>query len=232
MLSVGHEQRGAGRRRDRRERAGQPRGSAGGRARRRGRTGPPRARGAPGPRTGSRPSPRRRARATTAAAARSLERPERERQQHRDQPAQMAGALRHPVRRERERQPADERRARRQQDLSQPEVREASGREVRQQHQQVPREDRPEGGVERPERKPERPAAEVDPRARFRLERVRVAPRRAPVVELVADEPEVVDGLQVVAARRLAAEMASARAANCEPNAPAPATSRPARAAR
>ena len=123
----------------------------------------------------------------------------------------MAGALRHPVRRERERQPADQCRARRQQDLSQPEVREASGREVRQQHQQVPREDRPEGGVERPERKPKRPAAEVDPRARFRLERVRVAPRRAPVVELVADEPEVVDGLQVVAARRLPRDVLGAR---------------------
>ena len=143
-VELGHEQRGAGRRRDRCERAcDQPR----------------------APRAAERVDEEERHRAEREvqvlernrgdrragghqppprAAARPLEGPERERQQHRDRPAQMAGALRHPVRRERERQPADERRARRQQELSQPEVREASGREVRQQHQQVPRDDRPE----------------------------------------------------------------------------------------
>src|SRR5204863_7864816 len=54
------------------------------------------------------------------------------------------------------------------------------------------------------ERQTERPAAEVDAWARLRLEGVRVEPGGPAVIELVADEPEVVDGLQVVARGGLA----------------------------
>src|SRR5205085_6377029 len=56
-----------------------------------------------------------------------------------------------------------------------------------------------ERGVERPERHGERPAGEVDRRARLRPEAVRVAPRRAALLDLVSRQPEVVERLQVVA---------------------------------
>jgi hypothetical protein len=146
-----------------------------------------------------------------ATAPRALEGPERERDQDRDRPAQVPCALRHAIGRQREGEPAEERRAARQAELAQPHAREASGREVGQQDQDVPGDDRPERLSQRPERQPERPAAEVDPRARLRPEGVRVEPGRAAVVELVPDEPEVVDGLQVVARGRFAADRLCAR---------------------
>src|SRR5262249_49868792 len=55
------------------------------------------------------------------------------------------------------------------------------------------------------------PAGEVRQRLRLGLEGVRVAPRRAEVLELVADEPEPVVRLQVVAGRGLAVAVGAAR---------------------
>src|SRR5439155_9892914 len=62
-----------------------------------------------------------------------------------------------------------------------------------------PAADEAEHGAERPEEDPVRPAGEIRLLLRFGTERVRVAPGRAPVLELVADEPVVVQRLQVVA---------------------------------
>ena len=141
-----------------------------------------------------------------APAPRALVRPQCKRQQHGDHPAQVARALRHAVGRELERQPPGERGAARQAELPQPEVREPAGGEVGQEQQHVPPGDRAEGRPERPVGQPERPAAEVHARAALGPERVRVEPGCVTVLELVADEPEVVDGLQVVAHRRLAVD--------------------------
>jgi hypothetical protein len=59
----------------------------------------------------------------------------------------------------------------------------------------------PNRKCKRPEDEPERPACEVDPLRRLRLEAVRVEPRRPRVRELVSGQPEVVRRLQVVARR-------------------------------
>ena len=141
-----------------------------------------------------------------AAAARALERPQRQRQEHRDHSSQVAGALGHAVRRKLEDEPAYQCRAARQPELAEPEERESACREIGQQQQHVPGDDRPERGLERPERRSERPAAEVHARAALRPERVRVEPRRPAVLHLVPDQPEVVDGLQVIADRGLAVD--------------------------
>src|SRR6185503_7091075 len=77
--------------------------------------------------------------------------------------------------------------------------------------QHVPRDDGTEGGVERPEGDPDRPAVEVQLLLRQRLEAVRVAPRRGAVPELVAEQPEAIRRLQVIAGRRLAVALCAAR---------------------
>src|SRR5207247_2809845 len=133
-----------------------------------------------------------------------LERPEGEREQDRDRPEEMAGALGHAVRRDCEGEPARERRSARKAELPQPEAGEPAGGEVGEQDEGIPGADVSQSGVERPKGHAERPPGEVDRRTRLRLKAVRVAPRRAAVPDLVAREQEVVERLEVVARRRLA----------------------------
>ena len=135
-------------------------------------------------------------------AAPGLERPQRKREQHRDRPEQMsAGSLDRAVRSEREREPADERRAEIETERPQPERREATGADIREQDEDVPAGHRPEERLQRPVDGRERPAGEVHPRLDLRLEAVRVEPGRCSSRELVAGEPERVGRLQVVARR-------------------------------
>src|SRR5262249_57522871 len=74
-----------------------------------------------------------------------------------------------------------------------------------------PADDEPEDGAERPEEEPERPAGVVGLWLRLRLERIRVVPRRVPVLELVSDEPVVPERLQMVAGGRVAVAGSPAR---------------------
>ena len=135
-------------------------------------------------------------------AAPSLERPEREREQHRDRPEQVsAGGLDRTVRGEREREPADERSAERESQRTQPGGGRRTRTEVGQERERVPRADGPEERVQRPEDDRERPAGVVRPLRRLGLEAVGVEPRRMPAAELMPGEPEVVRRLQVVAGR-------------------------------
>src|SRR5215213_1856827 len=106
---------------------------------------------------------------------------------------------------------ADGSRGGREAELTQPQVGEGARSEVGQQQEQVPPEHRSEDRSEWPERQPEGPAAEVPARRALRPERVRVAPRCVATRKLVADEPEVVFGLQVVAGRRLTGNRRRAR---------------------
>ena len=69
---------------------------------------------------------------------------------------------------------------------------------------EVPSDDEAEGHAERPEEQPERPARVVWLWLRLGPERVRIEPRRAPAVELITDEPPVVQRLQVIPRRRIA----------------------------
>src|SRR5439155_2446936 len=66
-------------------------------------------------------------------------------------------------------------------------------------------------GLQRPENEAERPSLEVQHGVRLGAEAVRVAPGRAPVLQLVADEPEVVDGLEMVAGSGLAVSGGASR---------------------
>ena len=109
-------------------------------------------------------------------------------------------------------QPADDRRTERDAERAQPERRHPARDHVQRQSEQVPREHWAEQPLERPEDERERPAGRVDALWRLRLELVRVKPRRAAVQQLVAGEPEVVDGLEVVARRRPAVARLAARA--------------------
>jgi len=77
--------------------------------------------------------------------------------------------------------------------------------------EQVPRGDGPEERAERPVDEAERPAGKDGLRFGQRLEAVRVLPGRSAVGELVPDEPEAVDGLEVVSGGWLAVPVASAR---------------------
>ena len=80
----------------------------------------------------------------------------------------------------------------------------SAGAGVGQEDEGVPAADRAEQPLERPEREPERPSGEIDALLHRRLEAVRVEPWRGRTLELVAGEPELVRGLQVVARSRLA----------------------------
>ena len=126
---------------------------------------------------------------------------EREREQHRDRTEQVPGRLRDAIGREGESEPADERGAEREPERAQPERGEAAGADVRQQDEQVPAGDGAEQRLQRAEDGRERPAGEVHTRLDLRLEAVRVEPRRCAASQLVPRQPEVVDGLQMVAGR-------------------------------
>ena len=123
----------------------------------------------------------------------------------------MPDALLHAVRRDRESEPTGERRAARQAELAQPCTRDRSGQRVEQHLQHVPARDETEHRTERPEREAVRPARVVRLRLRLGAKRVWVAPRRAPVLELVPDEPVVVERLQMVAGGRLTVPRRSTR---------------------
>ena len=87
---------------------------------------------------------------------------------------------------------------------AQPPAREAACGEEGQQQHEVVGPGGPEGALERPERRSQQPALEVRALRRLGLERVRVAPRRPPVLELVPGQPVVPDELEIVAGRLLA----------------------------
>ena len=126
--------------------------------------------------------------------------PEREGQEHRDPAEQVAGAgLHRAVGRERERQPTDERSADPEAERAQPQKGKGARPEVSEQEKRVPAADGAEAGVKRPEDRAERPACEVDARLCLRPEAVGVAPRNVALTQLVSGEPELPDGLQVIA---------------------------------
>ena len=133
-----------------------------------------------------------------------FQRPEGEREQHRNRTEQVAVALQRPVGGDLERERPDEGGSARQAELPQPAQRGEAREDEREQHEHVPAQHDPEQVVERPEHDPVRPDGRVDGGGRLGLELVRVAPRRAAVLDLVSEEPQVVARLQVVAGRRLA----------------------------
>ena len=147
--------------------------------------------------------------AAPAGTPRPLVGEEREWEEHGDPAEEMRPALSQPVGGDREREPADGGGAGRELELPQPAVGEEPRGDDRPQEEEVPRHDRAEDGVERPESESERPAGENDLGIDERLEAVRVDPRRPAVGQLVADEPEAVDGLKMVAGRGLAVAVGS-----------------------
>src|SRR4029077_20394990 len=78
------------------------------------------------------------------------------------------------------------------------------GEDVEEDLEDVPARDEAERSSERPEENPVGPPREVHLRLRLGSERVGIAPRSARVLELMADEPVVVEGLQMIAGRRFA----------------------------
>ncbi len=143
------------------------------------------------------------ARATVRPAG-AFEGPQGQRQEDGGPAEQVPAALEEPVRSQLEREPPERGRERRQLQLAEPEVGEEPGRERDEQEEQVPGGDRPEERVERPVGHPVGPAAEDHLRLDERLEAVGVDPGRVAALELVADEPEPVGRLEVVARGRLA----------------------------
>src|SRR5919198_2084174 len=115
----------------------------------------------------------------------------------------MASALDDPVGRESEGDASCERGPAREPELPEPGARDASGSDEREQDEDVPAEREAEGAPERPVDEAERQAPRVELPVRLRPERVRVAPGKATVLDVVADEPEPVRRLQVVAGSRL-----------------------------
>ncbi len=109
------------------------------------------------------------------------------------------GGLLEPVGRDLEGQATDERGAVNDVELSQPGVREQARSDERKQDEDVPADDDAERAPKRPERQAERPGGRVELRLRLGAERVRIAPRIAAVLELVARQPEAVGGLEMVA---------------------------------
>ena len=148
---------------------------------------------------------RRRERAPGMCAARRpgtagpLEGPQRQRDEHRDPAEQVPAALDEAVRSDREREAAQRGSRDGKVELAEPEVDEEAGGEGHGEDQQVPGDDRAEERLERPEREAVGPAAEHDLGLHERLVAVRIAPRLRPGPELVADEPEAIARLEVVA---------------------------------
>ena len=146
-------------------------------------------------------------------------RPERERQQHRDPREQVSSAaLDSAVGREREGGSPDQGGAPTKPERSEPEEREPAGADVAEQDERVPRTHRPEQGVERPERKPERPAGEVHAWLRLRPEAVRVAQGALAAAQLVPGKPELPRRLEMVAGRGGARQSATALGHEVAPN--------------
>src|SRR6266516_2761643 len=85
-------------------------------------------------------------------------------------------------------------RAARQAELEQPHARRETSQRVEEELQDVPPADEAEHRPERPEEDPVGPAGEVRLRFGLGAEAVRVPPRSPAVLELVADEPVVVNG--------------------------------------
>ncbi len=112
-----------------------------------------------------------------------------------------AGGLDGAVRSEREHEPAHQRSPEWQPKRTEPERGRGSSADVGEQRERVPRADRSEQRVQRPEEESERPAREVRAFVRLGLEAVRVDPRGAGVRQLVSWEPEVVRRLEVVPRR-------------------------------
>jgi hypothetical protein len=139
-----------------------------------------------------------------ARAQTALEGEERQRQEHRDRSEQVAGRLRYSVGREREGEPSGERGDTRQPELSEPGAREAAGAHEGEQHEDVPGEHEPERPPQGPEHGAEGPARRIERPVGLRTERERIPPGITAVLEVVADEPEVVRGLEMVARRGLA----------------------------
>src|SRR5712691_3973714 len=110
----------------------------------------------------------------------------------------MADALLDAIGRERKCEATGERGPAWQSELAQPCASGEARQHVEEKLQDVPPAEEPEHRAERPEEESVGPAGEVRLRFRLRAERVRVPPRRPAVLELVADEPVVVEGLQVV----------------------------------
>ena len=137
-------------------------------------------------------------------AAGPLEGPQRQRDEHRGPPEQVPAALDEPVRSDREREAAQRGGRDGKVELAEPEVDEEARSEGDGEDQQVPGDDRAEERIERPEREAVGPAAEHDLGLHERLEAVRIAPRLRPGPELVADEPEAIARLEMVARGRLA----------------------------
>jgi hypothetical protein len=133
-----------------------------------------------------------------------LEREQRERQEERDRPEQVPGALRDAVRREREGKAADERRAARQPERAQPRAGGAARSDVGKQREEVPREHGAEECEEGPVREAEDEPLEVHAWRQLGPEAVRVVPERVRMLELVTEQPQVPPRLQVVSRRRLA----------------------------
>ena len=122
----------------------------------------------------------------------------------------MADALLDPVRRDCKRQPTDQGRSTREAELPQPCTRGETCEPVEEDLQDVPTHDEAEHCAERPEEDTVWPTGEVRLRLRLGAERVWVAPGRASMLDLVADEPVVVQRLQMVAGRRFAVGRRSA----------------------
>ena len=116
----------------------------------------------------------------------------------------MTDTLFHAIGRDGEREPACERGSARQPELAQPRGRRQSGEAVQEELQDVPAADEPERRRQRPEEEAERPARVVGLWLRLGPERIGVPPRSAAVLELMSDEPVVIERLQVVSRRGLA----------------------------
>src|SRR5919108_974562 len=123
----------------------------------------------------------------------------------------MPGALLEPVRRDGESEAAERRCRPSQVEAAQPGIDDEPGGDDRREQEQVPGDDRSEERVEGPEKEAERPTSEHRLRLDERLKAVRVRPRYAAVLQPVADEPEAIDGLEVVSGRRLACPEAVVR---------------------
>src|SRR5213592_3575008 len=83
-------------------------------------------------------------------------------------------------------------------EATEPQIGEEPRRDDRREQEQVPGDDGAEGRFDGPEGKAEGPASDHRLRLDERLEAVRVLPGSPAVLELVPDEPEAVDGLEVV----------------------------------
>ena len=116
----------------------------------------------------------------------------------------MTDALLDPIGRNCERKPARKRRTAWQVELTQPGARRQPGEPVEHDLQDVPAPDETESRRQRPEQEAERPAGVVRLRLHLGPEGVGIPPGSPAVLELVSDEPVVVQRLQMVSGGRFA----------------------------